>query len=639
MQREASLKRDPEVYTDPHNLRYALHNRKPDYSRDLLEIPPEEKNRIRRKLECLYGTEKAGRCLPELERLMQVYHAHKPDEMFAMEENFNPRERFTQDDIILITYGDLFRDHNGSRPLNLLGDIMQNYRGLSRIFNTLHILPFFPYSSDRGFAVTNFRDVNPQMGTWEDIEQLSSHFQLMFDGVFNHTSSQSPAFERFLNGDPNFRDVFIAYDSPEELTDEQRAVLVRPRTSDVLSRYETLKGPKWVWTTFSKDQIDLNFHNPKVLLWIVETMLMYVRNGANLIRLDAVTYLWSEPGTCSANMDQDHIIVKLLRDILNVVAPGVALITETNVPHRDNVAYFGNGSDEAQMVYNFALPPLVLHSFYRGDCTALTDWAARLEYPSDTATFFNILDTHDGIGLMGVRNILPQDEIDFVIDEARDHGAFISYKTGENGAREPYEINSTWFSALNRDGEDMDLQVKRFVASRSIALALRGVPGIYLHGLIGTRNDTDKALVTKTKRDINRKYVDTQYLLKRLKDPESRIRRISQELPKLTDIRRQHRAFHPNGAQHVLDLDPKVFALLRQSPEKDEHILALTNVSDRSVTVAIPLSRLESLEIRWFELVEEEVWHVHDQQLEITLEPYAVRWLMPFTELERCLDD
>ena len=221
----------------------------------------------------------------------------------------------------------------------------------------------------------------------------------------------SPEFQEFLNGHPDFKDIVITFKSPDELTPDERRLIVRPRTSDILTKFDSIDGPIYVWTTFSPDQVDLNYKNPGVLIFIIETLLLYVRRGADNIRLDAVTYIWSEPGTRCVHMDEAHEIIKLFRDILNLVAPKVALTTETNVPHKENISYFGNGSDEAQMVYNFALPPLVLHTFYLEDATALTGWAMDLKYFSDTSTYFNILDTHDGVGLMGVKDILDRKSV------------------------------------------------------------------------------------------------------------------------------------------------------------------------------------------------------------------------------------
>ncbi|MBF2022199.1 MAG: sugar phosphorylase [Hydrococcus sp. C42_A2020_068] len=615
------------------------HNSKPDFTRPLLEISAQERQRILARLSFLYGETEAKRWMPELERILKVYYAYKHQEAIAAEREFDRSNRFTERDLILITYGDLLRSNSRS-PLVTLERFIRDILRYDRLFSTIHLLPFFPYSSDRGFSITDFTAVNLSLGSWEDIEEIGEQYQLMFDGVFNHVSSQGKAFQEMLGGNRAYKDWAIVYHSPDELTPEQRRQIVRPRTSDVLTRYQSIDGPIWVWTTFSADQIDLNYKNPKVLMGTIETLLLYVRHGADIIRLDAATYLWKEPGTTCVNLPQTHELVKLFRDVLNVVAPGVALITETNVPHQDNISYFGDGSDEAQMVYNFALPPLVLYTFYKEDTTVLSEWAKDLEYPSATTTFFNILDTHDGIGLMGVKDILPQAEIDFIIQKAREHGSFVSYRTGADGMREPYEINTTWFSALNLDNsrEDMAFQVKRFVASRSIALVLRGVPGIYFHGLIGTRNDVETVRKTKFKRDINRQVLQEEDLIIALKDPHSKLSLLAGELGKLLEVRVKQSAFHPNGKQQIFRLSPDVFIVWRTSPNGDEHILTLTNVTHKICQIEIPLSELGVKECHWYDLVGRRGWMAQGQNLEVILQPYDVVWLIPFTEIERSIE-
>ena len=611
----------------------------PDYTKPPWQIPPEVEEKFLARLCYLYDETKAKAWMPELERILKLHQAHKLPEMMEMEGDFEPENRFTEKDVILITYGDLLVSKDRS-PLKTLSDFLNSIPAFKEIINTLHILPFFPYSSDRGFSVIDFSAVDPQLGSWKDIEVLGENYQLMFDGVFNHTSSRSKVFQEMLSGNPLYQDVFTVYRSPDELSPEQRQIIVRPRTSDVLTKFDSIDGPVWVWTTFSPDQIDLNFRNPKVLLYVIETLLFYVRQGANIIRLDAVTYLWEEPGTPCASLEQTHEVVKLFRDVLKVVAPNVALITETNVPHAENISYFGDGSDEAQMVYNFALPPLVLHAFYREDATALTQWAKNLDYPSLTTTFFNMLDTHDGIGLQGVKNILPKEEINFIINKARQHGAFVSYKTGADGAEEPYEINSTWFSALNQENsqEDLALQAKRYVATRSIALVLRGVPGIYFHGLIGTPNNIGDVLKTKTKRDINRQVLNVEDLLELRQDSKSRLMLVARKFGELIAIRGQHSAFHPNGEQRILGLTPEVFAVLRISPQDDRHILTLTNVTPKNCQLEIPLSLLGVEESQWYDLVRQRGWMAQNQILNLTLQPYDVVWLIPFVVLEQIIE-
>ncbi len=600
-----------------------------DYTRPLLEIPAETSKRMFHRLRLLYGEEKAGQAMPELERIIRVHYAHKPDELIEAENEIDPGERFTERDMVLITYGDIVEGEEAAPPLVTLHRIVSAFnRGA---INTIHLLPFFPYSSDRGFSVVDYSRVDPKMGTWEDIQGMGLDYALMFDGVLNHCSSRSRLFKNFLNGNPFYQDFFTAYDFPDQLTADQRSKIFRPRTSDILTRFDTYRGPKYVWTTFSDDQIDLNFRNPTVLLRVIDGLLYYARNGADIIRLDAVTYLWAEPGTECVHLPETHEIVKLLRDVMSVAAPGVALLTETNVPHEDNISYFGNGHDEAHMVYNFALPPLVLHAFYREDVTALSRWAQQVRNPSGTATFFNILDTHDGIGLMGVKKILPKREIEFIIQRAGENGALISYKMTENRTEEPYEINTTWWSAVNGDHreESMDFQVKRYLASRSIALVLQGVPGLYIHGAIGSSNDHDLVRKTNVKRDVNRAVIKVGQITESLKSPGSKLSLLARHWPGLNLTRTRERAFHPQGGQRVLITSPQVFTVLRTSPEGDQHILAMTNVANKSCEVVVPLSDLGIEVSLWRDLISGSTFEAESGTLKIAFQSYDVVWLKP----------
>ena len=615
------------------HLNHMLHNPEPDYERPLFEIPLKARERIFNRLRFLYGEEAAKATMPELERILRVFYAHKPQEMIEAEKDFDPKERFTEKDMILITYGDLIRGEE-SHPLATLHKVVNTYN--PGAINILHILPFFPYSSDKGFSIKDFRTVDPSLGTWEDIRKITSQYQLMFDGVLNHASSKSKMFKEFLNGHQFYKDFFISYNSPDDLTPNQRSKIFRPRTSDILTKFQTMNGPRYVWTTFSEDQIDLNFRNPAVLMRVMEGLLFYVRQGANIIRLDAVTYIWADPGTECVHLPETHEIAKLLRDVMDTVAPGVALITETNVPHEDNISYFGNGYDQAHMVYNFALPPLVLYTFYREDTTAISKWAQNLKEPSKAATFFNMLDTHDGVGLMGVKGILPKEDIDFLTQEAKERGALISYKMTENHTEEPYEINSTWWSAINGDDgkEDIAFQVKRHLASRSLALVLQGVPAAYVHGVMGTPNDHNLAKKTGVKRDVNRGIIDSTAFAEALKDPQSKNSLLRKSNSRLILIRTSQRPFHPHGDQRVLMISPNVFTVFRTSPEGDQHILTMTNVTSRECSMEIPLSELNIGETRWYDLLSEKEWIAENKNLSLTFKPYDVIWLKPFSEFK-----
>lgn len=612
---------------DPARKR-TFYSLEPDYTRPLFQVPPARRERMRARLERLYGKARAEAYLPELERIIQVHCAHKPPEMLEKELHYDPAERFSERDMVLITYGDIVNG-TGRTPLAALHRFVGKYnRGA---FNTLHLLPFFPYSSDRGFSVVDFSRVDPKLGTWDDIRAHKRRYDLMFDSVLNHCSAENEMFREYRNGNPLYQDFFIAYRSPEELTTEQRRKIFRPRTSDILTRFETIAGPRYVWTTFSADQIDFNFRNPDVLMRILDGVLFYVRRGADILRLDAVTYIWADPGTECVHLPETHEIVKLLRDVLETAASGVAIITETNVPHAQNVSYFGDGTDEAHMVYNFALPPLVLHTFYRADAAAITRWAAGLSAPSDTATFFNILDTHDGIGLMGARGVLPAADIDHIVKTARARGAVISFKTTAEGRREPYEINSTWWSAINpaAAGEDLAFQVRRYIASRSLALVIAGVPGVYIHGALGSANDLERARKTGVRRDVNRGPIDAAAVEAEMRRPGSKLKLLRRLRSRINLTRVGRRAFHPNGGQQVLTLSPDVFAVLRSAPENDCHVLAMTNVTGRAARVVVPLELLPVRDASWRDLLSHRTLAVGAGGLTVDFHPYDILWLEP----------
>ncbi|MBN1407268.1 MAG: sugar phosphorylase [Calditrichaceae bacterium] len=599
---------------------------KPDYTQPVLDIPGAARNNILSRLEQLYDKALAVKWLPEIERVMKVHYAHKTPEMHQWEQHFQHDNRFTEKDIILITYGDIIRNH-GDKPLHTIKEICHKY--LHDAFNTIHILPFFPYSSDRGFAVLDFEEVDPNLGTWNDILDLKSEFKLMFDGVLNHVSSKSRWFQEFLNQNPDFVDFFTVFSTKESISPDHLKLIVRPRTTDVLNSFDTLNGRRMVWTTFSSDQIDLNYRNPKVLIKMVEILLMYIRRGADIIRLDAVTYLWEQLGTTCAHLEQNHITIKLFRDILNVVAPHVALITETNVPHQDNIKYFGNGLDEAQMVYNFALPPLVLHTFQTGNASVLTRWAESLHTISNQAAYFNFLDSHDGIGVMAVKGILTDKEVELMALKVLEHGGYISYKDNGDGTKSPYELNITWYSAINNEDADepQQLQIKRYIASRSIALVMMGVPGIYFHGLLGSKNDAELVIIEKETRSINRKNISQDELIKALETPDTTTSMVTKMILDLIKIRIHEPAFHPNSKQRVLNLSDKAFCLMRAAVDQNSAVLAIVNIVNESLEIAIEKELVSSYCNETSDLIAGKLYTFEKDKIIFNLEPYQVIWL------------
>jgi len=595
-----------------------------DYSKPLLEIPVELKKRILNRLAILYDSFTAKKWYPEVERLMKVYYAHKSDEMKEWEKGFNPKDRFTEKDVVLITYGDIIKNRY-KKPIKILSNFIKKY--LKGVINTIHLLPFFPYSSDRGFSVIDFEQVDPRIGSWEDIINLKKDFKLMFDGVFNHVSSKSRWFQEFLNGNPDYQDYFIVLSTKEMISEDHLKLILRPRTTPLFTEFDTINGKKLVWTTFSPDQIDLNYRNPKVLMKMLEILLYYVRRGADIIRLDAVTYLWEELGTECAHLKQTHETIKLFRDILNFVAPHVAIITETNVPHEQNIKYFGNGYDEAHMVYNFALPPLVLYTYYSKDSTKLTRWAKSIEKVSDEATYFNFLDSHDGIGLLPTKGILDEKDIEMMVLKTLEHGGFISYRTDNDGKESPYELNITWYSALNNENEPEDeiIRLKRFVSSRVIALSFMGVPAIYIHGLLASKNDAEAVLNEKQTRSINRKVLNEKNLYSILNDENSYSYKALKMLTDVISKRVKEKAFHPNAKQIILDIDKSVFALIREY--KDSKVLVIVNITDSKIKLSVNLKQYFGEKSKLKDIILGKEYFYRDDYLFITLNPYDFLWL------------
>jgi len=443
-------------------------------------------------------------------------------------------------------------------------------------------------------------------------------------------SAQSEWARAFRAGDSAYEDYFITVEPDIDLSQ-----VVRPRAKPLLTPVEAVGGERLVWTTFSPDQFDLNYANPEVLLEIIDVLLLYVERGAEVIRLDAIAYLWKEIGTSCIHLEETHRVVKLFRAIFDAVAPGVILITETNVPHEENVSYFGDGADkrhpwdEAQMVYQFPLPPLVLHAFHTGDATTLSEWATELDTPSDGTTFFNFLASHDGVGVRPVEDILGPAEVQALVERTLAHGGYVSYKTNVDGSQSVYELNISYFDALSDPNADepLDLQVRRFLASQAIMLSLAGVPGIYVHSLFGSRSYRAGVEQTGRYRSINREKFRRDELERALADPSSLRHRVFYPYLHLIRTRAAHPAFHPNGAQQVIFGNNALFTLQRTSPDGVEHTLCIHNVSD-----AKQLFRASPKELRGQHMLEDVIsgaLHPMDAngELKMTLEPYQVAWL------------
>lgn len=485
---------------------------------------------------------------------------------------------WNEQEVVLITYGNSLVNP-GEKPLQTLYRFLS--KNLTGVVSCVHILPFFPFTSDDGFSVADYRAVNPELGDWSDILKIGSDFALMADLVINHVSVSHPWFRNYLvDRDPG-KNYFI---ESEPLADYSQ--VIRPRSSPLFTPFETPSGVRKVWTTFSADQADLNFANPEVLIDMIKVMLFYLGKGIRIIRLDAIAFLWKEGGTTCLHLPETHQVVKLLRDIISRVSPGAILLTETNVPNRENWSYFGTG-DEAHMVYQFSLPPLLLHALFSGNSRYLSRWTAEIPALDSDQTFLNYTASHDGIGVRPLEGLLPQEEIGELISGMKTFGGLVSSRLNPDGSQSPYEINIAWMDAMkgDRNGEDA-LQEDRFICSQTIMMALQGIPAFYIHSLLGTSNDLEGLRDTGRARSINRK----QWVEKELQD---RLRgntlhgHVFQELCRLIRIRRGCDAFHPGSKQQVLVIDDRIFALKRHNPQTGITLYSISNITGQPVGVPV----------------------------------------------------
>lgn len=531
---------------------------------------------------------------------------------------------WSEQDQWVISYGDSIVADDAP-PLAVLDAFLQRYLG-ERI-SGVHVLPFFPWSSDDGFSVIHYREVEPTLGGWADIRELASHYDLMADLVLNHVSRESLWFVDYLAGSLPGRDYFIEV-APE--TDVSQ--VTRPRSSPLLVPVATRRGTRHLWATFSEDQIDLNFENPDVLLEFVGILLFYLQQGIRIIRLDAVAFLWKRLGTSCIHLPETHTVVRLLRAIVDEMAPGTLLITETNVPHAENISYFGlerlpaGKPDEAHMVYQFALPPLLLHTLTRGEASTLQRWLATLPVLPEQCTYLNFTASHDGIGVRPLEGLLPDHERDALLELMHRFGGFVSMRSNPDGSDTPYEINITWFEAMRgtRRGPD-PWQIARFICSQAIMLSLQGIPALYLHTLTATLNDLEGVERSGRLRSINRRRWKRDELALLLDTPSTPTHDVFNALSHLLGLRRSEPCFHPHAAQRALPSPPDILAIERGPLSDGRRLLALFNVTDAPLALHSAGDAVNHAlrQHDWQPLTPQSGW-----QDELTLPPYAVYWLV-----------
>lgn len=534
------------------------------------------------------------------------------------------KNRWDESDIIMITYGDSIIENSAGvelglsqKPLSTLLRFINEY--CHSIISHVHILPYFPYSSDDGFSIIDYSVVNQSLGDWNDIEAISEQYGLMTDLVVNHCSARSQWFENFCKQDGVGNDYFFIASPDDDLSK-----VVRPRTSSLLKEVDTANGIKHVWCTFSHDQVDFDFRNPKVLVSFIDIIRLYLDKGTKIFRLDAIAFLWKVPGSPSINLPQTHEVVRLIRTLIEHAEPDTIIITETNIPNVENLTYFGN-ANEAHAIYNFSLPPLLINTLVSGDCQYLKTWMMRMPPAQNGTTYFNFIASHDGIGLRPAEGLLDDSEITELANCMQQFGGKISWRQADNAQQKPYEINIALIDAMKGTLKGPDqYQIQRYLCAHTIMLGLEGIPGIYIHSLIGTPNDEEKVLHTGQNRSINRHRWDYKRLLNELSSADSSHAKILNDLSELIKIRRSQAAFHPNATQFTLQLGPHIFGYWRQSINRHQSIFCLSNITDKKQEIA--LSDINLIENNhWFDLIEESLIDTTISNLK--LEPYQTMWI------------
>ncbi len=548
---------------------------------------------IRQTLEFIYGREQAASISPRVRALSAKWRSKLRYSGSADGETLP----LDQSHVVMISYGDsirrpqarpdgsiAFEGHTTQAPLRTLKEFADRY--LAGLISTIHLLPCFPYSSDDGFSVSDYRSIDPRLGDWDDVKALGEHFSLMYDLVLNHCSQNIEWFRGFLADEPRYRDWFCTCDPDETLLKE----VFRPRALPLLHEFDCSNAAgrpngqkKWVWTTFSRDQVDVNFANPDVLLEYLDIFLDYVARGARIVRLDAIGFLWKELGSSCMHHPKTHAVVQLLRSLLKELAPESVLLTETNVPHAENISYFGNGHNEAQMVYQFSLPPLTLNSFVQGDASHLTAWAKELPAPNPHCTFFNFLSSHDGIGMLPARGYLSQQEQDYLIEQILARGGKVNYKATPEGEI-PYELNINYLDAIAEPELPVAQRAAKFLAAESILIGMAGVPGIYVHSLLGSVNWIEGMEESGIKRRINREKLDIEQLVPELEQEGSLRNLVYNGMKNMLRVRRARKAFHPAAAQRILELAPEIFAFERG--DGPETVRCMVNCSAKELELS-----------------------------------------------------
>ncbi len=535
-------------------------------------LSQQSKKDIKRKLNFIYKSTKS-------KKELKIY----ADEIFQVINKYNKlgkkvkKLRVSEKTLALICYGDSLLNGNKEKTIKIFKKFFK--KKLDKFFEIIHFLPFYPSSSDSGFAVKDHYQVDKKLGNWSEIYKQSKRTNIMADIVINHASSKGLWFKNFLANKSPGKDYFLTVGKKFDISK-----VIRPRENKLLKRISIFKKNNLLWRTFSNDQIDLNFKNPKVLLRFIKIIINLANNGVTIFRLDAIAYLWKKSGSNCVNLKETHEIIRLFRIVCNSLKSKPIIITETNLPEKENLSYFGVKNNESHWIYNFSLPPLLIHSFLFEDSTYLNKWSKNLPMTRIGNNYLNFIASHDGIGMRPAEGYLNKYNLSKFFKRLKKNGGQFSYRKVLGSSKKVYEANITLFNAFQKTDYDKKGRyfLERYTSAHAIMIAFEGIPAIYFNSLFGTSNDEYKYIISGNKRDLNRYKWNKNRLENLLKNKSSKQSVFYQRIVNLILIKRQNKAFHPNAKRESLYMGKKIFCFKRTSLDKKQVIFNITNLSSKN---------------------------------------------------------
>ena len=569
-------------------------------------LTQKDNKKIRSKLDNIYKISLSKKDIDKFE-----------DEIIQIIKNFNkknPKKKMniSEKTSLIICYGDSIYS-NKKNSISLFKTFFQ--KKLKKYFNMIHFLPFYPSSSDSGFSVKDHYQIDNKLGNWSDIKKISKSNDIMADIVINHASARGLWFRNFLKNKKPGKNYFLTID-PKFNTSK----VIRPRDHKLLKKINIFNKKEYLWRTFSPDQLDLNFKNPSVLLRFIKIMINLINHGVTVFRLDAIAYLWKESGTKCINLKQTHEIIKLLRTICNSLNVETIIVTETNLPEKENLSYFGK-NDEADWIYNFSLPPLLIHAFLFENSSYLNQWSRKLPNTKNGNSYLNFISSHDGIGIRPTEGIFNQKILNNFLKRLKKNGSKFSYRKVQNKSKKVYEANITVFDALKKSDYDSKGKffLERYVSAHSIMISFEGIPAVYFNSLFGKSNDEAKYIITGNNRDVNRYKWNIKNISKKLNNKNSKQNIFYRKISHLLSVRRKQKAFHPNASRHNINFGSKIFSFKRISINKEQTIICITNLSSK-----IQRANLDKIYHNWNNLIGSKI-EIKNKLL--ILKPFETIWL------------